>query len=103
MDNLVNNLDMIGAMFLCLLVITFCICASVAFVVSTIRWIRKGKKPPCQHNLMVCDYKKIYDDDFTVGHQYLAACKKCGKTNWVSANYLNEMSQLGLYDKEAPK
>ncbi|QKN88191.1 hypothetical protein Novomoskovsk_3 [Bacillus phage Novomoskovsk] len=94
--------DITGAMIMGA-IFTLCLCTSLVFIVGTARWIRSSKKPPCQHDLMVCDYKRTYDDDFIVGHQYLAACKKCGKTNWVSANYLNEMSNLGLYDKEEPK
>lgn len=97
---MIDKLDMIGATFLCLLVIIFCVCASVVFIFSTFRWLKSNKKPPCQHDLMVCDYRRTYDDSYNVNEQYLAACKKCGITNWVEPSYLNEMTDLGLYKKE---
>lgn len=90
----------LGAISLVILVLCFLLVfVGIRFAIL---WCRQYplRKPPCQHDLMVCDYRRGYEPNFAVSHEYLAACKKCGITNWVEASYLNEMTDLGLYKKE---
>ncbi|AMR60113.1 hypothetical protein LEO2_3 [Bacillus phage Leo2] len=82
-------------------VLVLCILLVFSGIRFTILWCRQHplRKPPCQHDLIVCDYRRAYDDDYRVNEQYRAACKKCGVTNWVEASYLNGMADLGLYKR----
>lgn len=97
MRQIVESLDLIGASILGVTVIVFCLCCIVVFIVGTFRFSRSMRKPPCQHNLVVCDYKETYDDGYDINKHYYVACTKCGTTNWVEERYLKGMSALGLY------
>ncbi|AGE60767.1 hypothetical protein I907_gp03 [Bacillus phage Eoghan] len=82
-----------------LLVLVLCFLLIFAGIRYTIIWCRQHplRKPPCQHNLVVCDYKEEYDCEFDNRKRFYVACTKCGKTNWVEKSYLKGMSSLGLY------
>lgn len=79
-------------------ILTMCFLLVFAGIRFTIMWCRQHplRKPPCQHELIVCDYKWICDN-YDMKDLYYVACTKCNDTNWVEESYLKGMYDLGLY------